>query len=198
MHHSAVAVNEVHARSLAVRVVLQQAVVDIGKKTAESVDIQLQRGAFVDIAFAVDAHLALGLGQVVGHVVFQAVGAQHGVGAAQLGVAFDHGLHIGLASDAVAGHKDRHLRARGTRQRLAQHRAGAQCQRGRCRRGRHGRRPCGRGRFGHALRQQRQRQAAQQAGGQLGQHRARGGGNGGGGLRPAQGASGAGPYGRGR
>ena len=53
---------------------------------------------------ALKQQIAARLGQVIGHGVFQAVGTDHGIATAQLGVAFDHGVHVGLALDAVAAH----------------------------------------------------------------------------------------------
>jgi hypothetical protein len=72
------------------------------KKPLEGVDLQFQQRAFKRVARAVDAHIAPGLGQVIGLVVLQPFGADHHVPAAQLGVAVDHGFKIGAAGQPVA------------------------------------------------------------------------------------------------
>jgi hypothetical protein len=107
------------------RAVGKQLVARIVEKAFERVDVQLQLAAFVDIARPVDAHLAGGGGQVVGHGVFHAVGVDHRIAAAQLGIAFDHGALVGLAPHALARNKHRQLRARRLGNLFAQLRAAA-------------------------------------------------------------------------
>ena len=111
MHLGPVAVDEIHAQGIAVGTVGQQLVARVGKETLEGVDAQLQLRSLVHIARAVNAHPTGGRGLVVRHGVFHAVGADHGVATAQLGIAFDLGAHIGLTGDAIALHEHRQLRA---------------------------------------------------------------------------------------
>ena len=144
----------------------QEAVARVAEKALERLHAQVQLRAFIDVARAVHAHVAARLGQVIGHGVFQAVGTDHGIATAQLGVAFDHGVHVGLALDAVAAHEHGQLVAHLGGDLLLQQGAGAQWARGRFLLGPGG----GRQRPGqqrHSQRAVRQTGAAMQLGGGL-------------------------------
>ncbi|MPN27218.1 hypothetical protein SDC9_174646 [bioreactor metagenome] len=90
---------------------VEEAIAGVAEEAGEGIDLQIQQRALIDIACPVDAHIALGRGAVLGHVVFHAVGADHRVAPAQFGVALDLGLDVGLARDLVPGDKYRQLRA---------------------------------------------------------------------------------------
>ena len=119
-------VYEVHTRGLAMGLGGQKAVARIAEKAVEGVHAQIQQRAVVQVAGAVDAHLAAGLGAILGHVVVHMVGVDHRVAAAQLGIALDGGADVGLARDAVATHEHRQLLAHLGRQGFLQPRTGAQ------------------------------------------------------------------------
>jgi hypothetical protein len=125
-----VLVEEVDALGLAVGVVAQEAVARLVEEADEFVDLQLQQRPLEHVARLVDVHVAGGTRHVGRLVVFQPFRAHHRVAAAQLGIAFDHRFLFGAALDAIAFHEGRQLRARGRRDVLAQHRAGAQARRG--------------------------------------------------------------------
>jgi hypothetical protein len=105
--HRALVIQEVHARGLAVRLVLQESVARLAEEALEGLDLELQQRAFVDVAAAVHVDVAARLGQVVGLVVLEPVGADHRAGAAQLGIALDDGLQVRAAGAAVAGDERR-------------------------------------------------------------------------------------------
>ncbi len=111
MHQRAVAVNEIDPVRLAVGLGGQQAVARVGEEAFERIHPQIQGRAFVAVACAVDAHVAARLGQVFRHVVVEPIGADDGIAPAQFGVAFDGGVQIRLAADAVTGDEHRQLRA---------------------------------------------------------------------------------------
>ena len=164
VHHGAVAVHKVHPRRVSMRLRGQEAVARVAEEALEGLHPQLQRRAFVDVAGAVDAHLAVGFGQVLGHVVVQPVGADDRVAPAQLGVAFDQCIQIGLAADVIALHKHGQLRAHGVGNLFLQQRGGPQRRR----------RIPGAGRGG-VLGQGRQRQATPGQRNAQGQHAGHGG-----------------------
>jgi len=99
------------------------------EEALKGVDFQLQRRTFVDIARAVDVHIAMRLDQVIGLVVLHAVGLQHHVALAHHGVAFDNGVEIGAAQGMVTREKGGHLLAHGQRNLLLQQGAGLKNQR---------------------------------------------------------------------
>ena len=119
-NHRPIRVEEIDAAGGSVGAVGQEAVTRLGEEALESLDLEFELGAFKDVAGAVDAHLAAGLGQVVGLVVVDALGLDHHVGAAQHGVSFDLHVQLGASADAVAPHEGRQLGAFGRRQLLRQ------------------------------------------------------------------------------
>ena len=104
----------------------EETVVRVGEKAAELIHPQLQFRALIDVARIVDAHLAGGGGQVGRHVVFHAVGMDHRVAPAQLGMAFEIGLDVGLQGELVAHDEGGQLAAGSLRNGLLQYGAGAQ------------------------------------------------------------------------
>jgi len=107
----ALVVQKIDPAGLAIGVVFQKTVAGLGEEAFERIDLELQRRAAVGVARAVDAHVATGLGLVVGLVVLHVVGADHRGAAAQHGVAFDHGFQIGAAAHPVARDEGWHLGA---------------------------------------------------------------------------------------
>ena len=89
------------------------------EKAFKALDLELQQAALVQVAGAVDAHMAAGPGQVIRLVIFQAVGVDHGVGLAHDGIPLHQGIQVGPARDAVALQEHRGfaplLRAQGFR-----------------------------------------------------------------------------------
>ena len=100
-------VHKIDAIGLALAIVFQEVVARCLHKTFKGLDLQLQHRAFKHIPFAVNAHVATGLGLVAGLVVFKAVGLDYGACLAQDHVAFNDGFQIWAAGHAVALHKNR-------------------------------------------------------------------------------------------
>lgn len=79
------------------------------EKAFKRFDFERQQRAFVGIALAVDEHIAACLGQILGLVVFDAVGPHHHAKAAQCGgrgvPPLHHGLQLGAARHRVATQK---------------------------------------------------------------------------------------------
>ena len=84
------------------RFVFQQLVAGLGEKAFKRIQMQIECGALVHIARAVDVDVAACFGQVVDLVVFEAVGFEQQIATAKLDMAFEHGLHIGATAQAVA------------------------------------------------------------------------------------------------
>ena len=97
--HSVVAVEELHPVCVTMALGGQELVGGVVEIALESIDLHLQGRALVDVAGAVDVDVALGMHGVVGQGVFHPIGADHGVGAAQFGTAFQHGVDVRLARD---------------------------------------------------------------------------------------------------
>ena len=102
---------------------LQKLVSGVGEITLKSIHLQFQGGTLVDIATAVDVHIALGIDGVVGDGVFHTVCADHGVCTAQFSAAFQDRIDVGLASDLFGLDVGGQLIAQGGRNHLFQPRA---------------------------------------------------------------------------
>ena len=124
------AAEKLHALRIAVALGVQKLVRGLGEIALESIDLQLQLRALVDVATPVDVHIALRGHRVVGHGVLGLFGANDGVAPAQLDLALQLGTQIGLALKTVGGQIDRLLAARRGRNVLLQTLAGLQLQRG--------------------------------------------------------------------
>ena len=116
-------VKKIDPIGLPVGAVRQKLVPRRDEETLGGVQLELQLRPFVHVAGPVDAHVAARFGQVVGLVILQAVGADHGVAAAQLGIAFKHRIQVGAATDAVTGQEERLAAAHRRRNLLLQARA---------------------------------------------------------------------------
>ena len=129
MNHRPLLVQKVHPVGLAVGLVAQKMVSGLVEKTFKGIHPQLQQGAFVDIAGAVDPHMAARLGQIGGLVVFEPVGLDHHVTAAQHGLAFHDRLQVRPAGDVLARNKAGQTATHFGRKGLLQQGAGSQQQR---------------------------------------------------------------------
>ena len=74
----------------------QELVGGVGEVTLKGIDLQLQSGALVDIAAAIDVHIAFGVDGIVSQGVLHAVSADHRVTTAQFRATFEHRIDIGL------------------------------------------------------------------------------------------------------
>ena len=101
----------------------------LGEVALEGVDLQAQLCALVDVAAAIDVHIALGVDSVVGQRVIGLVGADDGVTSAQLHMALQAGADVGLALKAIGLHVQRQLGAHRRRTFGLQARAGFELQR---------------------------------------------------------------------
>ena len=72
------------------------------EKALKGVYFKLQIGPLVGIAIAPNPHIASGARRVGGHVVVEPVCADDGAGLAQLSFAFQRGVLVGAAAQAVA------------------------------------------------------------------------------------------------
>ena len=102
---------------------LQKLVGGVGEITLKSIHLQFQGGALVDIATAVDVHIALCIDGVVGDGVFHTVCTNHGVCTAQFSVAFQDRVDVGLPSDLFGLDVGGQLIAQGRRNYFFQPRA---------------------------------------------------------------------------
>ena len=129
MHHGAVAVDEVDFGRIAIGTIEQEAVIGIAKLALARIELQIQVRALVHVARAVDVYRAIGRDLVLGHVIVQALGANHGVATAQFGIAFHGGADIGLAGDGFTLDIHRLLLAHGIGILVLQQAAGTQWRR---------------------------------------------------------------------
>ena len=136
---------KVHPLGIATAFIGQQPVARQGEKAFVGIQVELQLRAFEPVAVADDGDRPCGPGIVALMVKLQPIGLDHGVVAAQFGLALHHRLHTCVAADAVAPHKRGHLLEGFFGQAIDQHAAGPQFHADGHRRG-GGARLCG---FGH-------------------------------------------------
>ena len=120
-------IDEINTIGLPVGIILGKVVTWLTEKTLESVELEFQQRAFIDIAGPIDANFAAGAGQVRGAVILEPSGLDQQVAPAQRGPAFHHRFQIGVAKQALTGDKCRQGAARHG-DLLLQPGTGAECQ----------------------------------------------------------------------
>jgi hypothetical protein len=122
-------VDKLDALCLAMRAVAQELVAGLVEVALKCIDLELELAALIAVAGAVDAHIAPGLGQVLGHVVFQPVRPNGQIATAQARGPVNHGALIRLPCQFVTRQKNRRARANLCRNGFLQHAAGLEPER---------------------------------------------------------------------
>ena len=101
MDHAVFTIQKLDALGITMTLGGQKLVGGFVEVPLKGIDLQLQRCALIDIAAAVDVHIALCLHGVIRQAVFHTVRTDDGVAPAQFGAPFQHHIDVGLPGNLL-------------------------------------------------------------------------------------------------